>query len=165
MANNFTVQCYSPKDVILTVGGYQLTGWQSITISRTVKGFTVIRGIRGKNTRVKNVDTSATLTISLLQTSQGNDVLSYIHGLDLEEGTARISLMLKDRSGRSVFSSNEAYITGYPTAPFSSQFEYRNWEFFAQTTDTYTVGGNAKPATDLLDRALSGAGNFIDSIF
>lgn len=165
MANNFTVQCYSPKDVILTIGGYQLTGWQSITISRTVKGFTVIRGIRGKNTRVKNVDTSASLTISLLQTSQGNDVLSYIHGLDLEEGTARISLMLKDRSGRSVFSSNEAYITGYPTAPFSSQFEYRNWEFFAQTTDTYTVGGNAKPATDLLDRALSEAGNFIDSIF
>lgn len=165
MANSFTVQTYNPKDVILTIGGYQLTGWQSITISRTVKGFTVIRGIRGKNTRVKNVDTSATLTISLLQTSQGNDVLSSIHGLDLEEGTARISLMLKDRSGRSVFSSNEAYITGYPTAPFSGQFEYRNWEFFAQTTDTYTVGGNAKPATDLLDRALSEAGNFIDSIF
>lgn len=165
MTNGFTVQTYNPKDVILTIGGYQLTGWQSVTISRTVKGFAVIRGIRGKNTRVKNVDTSATLTISLLQSSQGNDVLSYIHELDLDEGTARISLMLKDRSGRSVFSSNEAFITGYPIATFSGQFEYRNWEFFAQSTDTYIVGGNAKPATDLLDRALSEAGNFIDSVF
>jgi hypothetical protein len=159
------VNCYSPKDVILTVGGYQLTGWQSITISRTVKGFTVIRGIRGKNTRVPNVDTSATITISLLQTSQGNDVLSYIHELDLEEGTARIALMLKDNSGRSVFSSNEAYITGYPVATFSGQFEYRSWELFAQSTNTYVVAGNAKPATDLFDRALSEVGNFIGNVF
>jgi len=165
LANSFTVNTYSPKDVILTIGGYQVTGWQSITVSRTVKGFNVIRGIRGKNTRVANVDTSATITISLLQTSQGNDVLSYIHELDLEEGTARIALMLKDRSGRSVFSSNEAFITGYPTASFSGQFEYRNWELFAQTTATYTVGGNAKPATDLLDRAVSEVGNFIDNVF
>lgn len=165
MANSFTVSTYSPKDVILTVGGYQLTGWQSITISRTVKGFTVIRGIRGKNTRVPNVDTSATITISLLQTSQGNDVLSYIHELDLDEGTGRIALMLKDNSGRSVFSSNEAYITGYPVATFSGQFEYRNWELFAQSTNTYIVAGNAKPATDLFDRALSEVGNFIDDVF
>lgn len=165
MSNSFTVHTYSPKDVILTVGGYQLTGWQSITISRTVKGFTVIRGIRGKNTRVPNVDTSATITISLLQTSQGNDVLSYIHELDLDEGTGRIALMLKDNSGRSVFSSNEAYITGYPVATFSGQFEYRNWELFAQSTNTYVVAGNAKPATDLFDRALSEVGNFIDNVF
>lgn len=165
MSNSFTVQTYSPKDVILTVGGYQLTGWQSVSVSRSVKGFAVIRGIRGKNTRVKNVDTSATITLSLLQTAQGNDVLSYIHELDLEEGTARIALLLKDRSGRSVFSSNEAFITGYPTATFSGQFEYRNWELFCQTTGTYTVGGNAKPATDLLDSALSEAGKFIDNIF
>lgn len=165
MANSFTVQTYSPKDVILTIGGYQLTGWQAINVSRTVKGFTVIRGIRGKNTRVKNVDTSATISISLLQTAQGNDVLSYIHELDLDEGTARIALLLKDRSGRSVFSSNEAFITGYPTVTFSGQFEYRNWELFCQSTGTYTVGGNAKPASDLLDSALSEAGKFIDNIF
>lgn len=165
MANSFTVQTYSPKDVILTVGGYQLVGWQSINISRSVKGFTVIRGIRSKNTRVPNVDTSATINISLLQTAQGNDVLSYIHELDLDEGTARIALMLKDRSGRSVFSSNEAYITSYPTAMFSGQFEYRNWEIFCQTTQSYVVGGNARPATDLFDRALSEAGDFLDNIF
>ena len=165
MANSFTVNTYSPSDVILTVGGYQLTGWQSISISRTVKGFTVIRGIRGKNTRVPNVDTSATITISLLQTSQGNDVLSYIHELDLNEGTGRIELMLKDNSGRSVFSSNEAYITGYPTSTYSGQFEYRNWEFFLQSTSTYVVSGNAKPSTDIFDRALSEAGNFFDNIF
>lgn len=165
MANNFTIVSYSPKDVIFDIGGYQLTGWQNITVTRTVKGFTPVRGIRGKNSRVKNVDTSATINISLLQSSQGNDVLSYVHELDLSEGTARLALTLKDKSGRSVFSSNEAYITGYPAAPFSSQFEYRNWEIFCQSTSSYIVGGNATPTTDLLDRGLSEIGNFIDNIF
>ena len=165
MANSFTVNTYSAKDVILTIGGYQITGWQTITISRSVKGFTVIRGIRGKNTRVPNRDTSATISMSILQTSQANDVLSYIHELDLEEGTARIALMLKDRSGRSVFSSNEAFITGYPVTTFSGQFEYRSWEIFCQSTATYTVAGNARPATDLLDGALANLGDFVDNIF
>jgi hypothetical protein len=114
--------------------------------------------------RVPNVDTSATITISLLQTAQGNDVLSHIHELDLKEGTARIALLLKDRSGRSVFNSNEAFITGYPTANYSGQFEYRNWELFCQSTTAYVVGGNAKPSTDLLDKGLSEAGKFFDNL-
>lgn len=165
MNNSFTVNTYNPKDVVLTIGGYQVTGWQSISVTRTSKGFTTVRGIRGKNTRVRNVDTSATLVISLLQTSQANDVLSYVHELDLQEGTARLALMLKDNSGRSVFSTNEGYITGYPPMPFSGQFEYRSWEIFCQTTTSFVVGGNAKPVTTLFDSAISQANNLIDGIF
>jgi len=165
MTNSFTVNTYSPKDVILTIGGYQLTGWQSISITRSAKSFTVIRGIRGKNTRIPNKDFSATITISLLQTSQSNDVLSTILIADEENGTARIALTLKDNSGRGVFSSNEAYITGFPAVVYSGQFEYRNWEFFAQTTNTYTLGGNAKSTTGLVNDAISGIGNLIDNIF
>ncbi len=164
MTNSFTVNTYSPKDVILTISGYQFTGWDSITISRSVKGFNTIRGIRGKNTRVRNTDTSATVAISLLQSSQGNDVLSDIHQQDLNFGTGRLTLMLKDNSGRSVFSSNEAFIPSFPTASFSGQFEYRNWEIFAQTTTTYTVGGNARPS-NLIDGLLDSATNFVDDLF
>ena len=116
MTNSFTVNTYSPKDVVLTVSGYQFTGWDSISITRSAKGFNTIRGIRGKNTRVRNTDTSATITISLLQSSQGNDVLSSIHEQDLAFGTGRIVLMLKDNSGRSVFASNEAFVTSFPTS-------------------------------------------------
>lgn len=165
MTNSFTVNTYSPSEVIFTLGGYQLTGWQSISISRSSKSFTPIRGIRGKNTRVPNKDFSATLNISLLQTAQGNDVLSTILIADEENGTSRISLTLKDNSGNSVFSSNEAFITGFPTTTYSGQFEYRNWEFFAQTTSTYMVGGNGKSTTGLVNDAISGIGSLIDNIF
>ena len=99
---------YSPKQVIFSVGGYTLTGWQSIGVTRSVQGFTPIRGIRGKNTRVQNTDTSATITISILQTSMSNDTLSRIHALDLERGTGRLDILLKDKSGTGVYGSSEA---------------------------------------------------------
>lgn len=164
MANSFTVNTYSPKDVSLNIGGYPVAGWQSITISRSVKGWTVIRGIRGKNTRVRNSDTSATIILTLMGSSPTNDVFSQIHELDLEFGTARIAMTLKDTSGSSVFSTNEAYIVSYPSAAFTGQIEDRTWELFAQTTETYVVGGNSRPLTSLFDNALSEAADFINNL-
>ncbi len=138
------VFAYSPKDVQLTFGGYTIEGWQSITIARSTEGFKPIRGIRGKHTRVRNIDTSCTITVPILQTSMSNDVMSEIHRLDLLNGTGRIALTISDLSGTGVFSSIEAYVLGYPEVVYSGEFEYRKWVIFAQSTDTYTVGGNAQ---------------------
>ena len=135
---------YSPKEVQLTFGGYTVTGWQSITITRSVDAFKPVRGIRGKHTRVRNADTSCTITIPLLQTSMSNDVFSRIHELDIQKATGRIELTLSDLKGTSVFSSREAYILGYPEVVYSGEFEYRQWKLFCQTTGSYTVGGNAQ---------------------
>lgn len=163
MANSFSVFSYSPKDVILTIGGYQITGWQRITINR-YKSVKTIKGIRGKHTRDISRDTSATLSFTLLQSTQANEVLSYIHDVDISEGTGRISLTLKDNSGKSVFSSDEAYITGYPTVTFSGQFEDRPWEIFCQTTKSFVVGGNQRPSTGLFDSAITEASNFVSDL-
>jgi len=165
MTNSFSVETYSASDVKLSIGGYIITGWDNLTINRRVKAFTPVYGIRGKNTRVKNVDTSATIIITLIQTSQSNDVLSYIHELDIDEGTARITLTLKDNSGRSVFSSNEAYISSYPTKSFSGDFTYNTWEIILQSTQSYTVGGNGRPSTGLLDNIISDATDFVSDLF
>jgi len=165
MSNGFTVATYSPKDVILNIGGYQVSGWMSIAISRNSRGFTVVKGIRGKNTRVRNQDTSATLIVSLMASSQANDVFSYIHELDMQEGTGRLSLTLKDISGSSVFSTNEGYITGYPVVSKTGQIETTVWEIFAQTTVDYFVGGNTRPSTNMFDSAVTEASDFISNLF
>lgn len=161
----FGVNTYSPSDVILLIGGYPLAGWESISITRTQQGMRPVNGIRGKHTRVPSKDTSATISIALIQTSPSNDVLSEIHAQDLVNGTGRIDLVLKDMSGRSVFSSSEAYIIGYPETIFSGQFEYRAWSLFCQKTSTYLVGGNTRPQTSIVDAALSGLGSIVGNIF
>ncbi|RYY51268.1 MAG: hypothetical protein EOO06_00640 [Chitinophagaceae bacterium] len=91
--------------------------------------------------------------------------MSYIHELDIEEGTGRLSLILKDSSGTSVFSSDEAYIVGYPEAMFSDGFEYRAWRIFCQTTKSYTIGGNTRGSTSVFDTAVSEISNFARNIF
>jgi hypothetical protein len=160
MSSLFT---YSPKEVTISIGGYSLTGWDNLSVARSVQGFVPIRGIRGKNTRVRNMDTSATITLPLLQTSMGNDVLSRIHALDLEKGTGRLDITLKDSSGTSVFSSSEAYILGFPVSAYSGNFEYRVWQIFAQSTTTYTVGGNGK-TNNIFDSIVSSASNLVNNV-
>lgn len=155
MANSYT---YSPQDVRLAIGGYIFTGWNNITITRA-RPFLTVKGIRGKHTRVQNPDTSATLVISLMQTSPGNDVFSETLRQDIINGTARISLTLTDKSGSSVFSSNEAYVTNFPSAIFSGQFQDRPWEIFCQTTKDFTVGGNGSSNSSLINAISEAVGN------
>jgi len=164
MANSFSVFSYSPKDVILTIGGYQITGWQEISVTRG-RGITPIKGIGGKHTRVISKDTSATLSFNVIQSTQANEVLSYIHELDLDQGTGRIALTLKDNSGKTVISSDEGYILSYPRVTFSGQFENRPWEVFLQSTKSFIVAGNQRPSTNLLDGILDDASNFVSDIF
>ena len=159
------VQTYNPSDVRLTIGGYQLAGWNSITIARNKQGVQPVPGIRGKHTRVPTNDTSATVTISMLQTSPSHDVMSAIHGLDLVNGTGRLELSLRDGSGRSVFNTIESYITGYPETTYSDNFEYRTWTIYCQTTNDYVVGGNTKAETTLADTLFGGISGAIGNIF
>ena len=164
MSNSFSVVTYSPADVYLTIGGYRLTGWDTITITRSTKAFKTIKGIRGKNTRDRVLDTSATIAINMIQTSPSNDVLSTIHNMDIQNGTGRIELTLSDKSGKSTFSSTEGYITGFPVAAFSGDFSYRVWEIFLQSTTVYNVAGNTRPETSLFDSLLSNVSDFVSGL-
>ena len=157
---------YSPREVQLIIAGYKVSGWESITITRAVDGFTPVRGIRGKNTRVRNTDTSATLTVPVMQTELSNEVLNSIHSQDLQLGSGRIEITLKDGSGTSVFSSNEGYILGYPPVTYSGGIEYREWRIFCQTTSTFEVGSNVESGVgDILSSGFSAARNAVNNIF
>lgn len=156
------VFCYSPSEVQLTFGGYTITGWQNLTITRSVDAFKPVRGIRGKHTRVRSIDTSCTITVTILQTSMSNDVLCRIHDLDLEYGSGRIELLLKDMGGTGIFSSAEAYVLGYPEVVYSGEFEYRQWRLFCQNTGNYTIGGNGQ-TTSIFSNIFNSAAGLVNT--
>ena len=93
------VLTYVPSNVVLLISGYPITGWNSIKIVRNAPSFKQIRGIRGKNTRVKLEDTSAVLTIETPQTELVNEVLSKCIEADENTGNVRLELTLKDITG------------------------------------------------------------------
>jgi hypothetical protein len=147
----FSINTYSPDNVDLIIGGYKVFGWDRISIQRNVQGYTPYVGIRNKSTRTRNTNTSATLSLSIIQTCPVNDVLANVHALDLQYGTGRLVITLKDNSGRSIFSTVDGYITAYPAAEYTSEIEYRVWNIYCQTTATWVYGGNTKPQTKLFD--------------
>lgn len=158
--NKFDVVTYSPNEITLTFGGYSLTGWDTIRIARDTNPYQIVKGIRGKNTRVRNRDTSAVISFSCLQTSDSNNILSEVLAIDEVYGSARLDITLKDPNGQSVFHSSEAFISGYPEVVFSNNLEYRVWAISCLSTDTYNVGGNVD-SRNILDKASAIVDRFI----
>lgn len=155
-----TINTYSPSDVTLMIDGYKVSGWESITIKRDRDSYTFISGIRGKNTRVRNYDKAATISIELLQTSEAHDILNEIHRKDIVDNdteefattdSARLVVTLKDKSGTSSFQSEDAYIVGFPEIKYTQGFESRVWVIKCLTTNIFKIGGNLRPTTSVLD--------------
>lgn len=155
-----TINTYAPSDVELLIDGYKVTAWETITMKRDRDSYTFVSGIRGKNTRVRNYDKAATITINVLQTSETHDILSEIHRKDTTDNdtdeltptdSARLIITLKDKSGTSVFQSEDAFIIGYPEIKYSQDFELRTWTIKCHTTTIFKVGGNLRPTTPLFD--------------
>lgn len=150
--NNFTVATYSPSDVQLIVSGYEVRGWDSISIQRVQPGFTPYEGIRGKDSRTRNTKTAARIELTVMQTHPLNDIFSQVHQLDLQHGTGRLEITLKDNAGTSLFSSVEAYITEFPASMFGADIAFQVWNIYCQTTSTYKVGGNTKPQNNIFSK-------------
>lgn len=157
------VLTYVPSNVSLIFSGYQLRGWDTIKLQRNSPSFKQIRGIRGKNTRTKINDTSATITISVPQTELAHEVFSKILEADIQTGNVRLEIALTDLTGSSLFASTTAYIVGYPTITYSSDIEMYEWTFSCE--DSYMYVGAARDATlGLVDNAVSRLKDFVNSI-
>ena len=161
---SFDVNTYSPSDVTLVFGGYPLTGWNTITLTKNQPRYNAVRGIRGKNTRYRNKDMSTTISFSCLQTGEANDIMSEIHRQDYAYGTARISLTLKDPNGMMLFHSDEGFITDFPEVVFSGQFEYRVWTIYCLTADSYRVGGNTQAQDSLFNKVTGFVGDTLTTV-
>lgn len=122
-----TVQVYSPGDVVVTFGGYVLEEWESIEVQRVAEAFRMIRGIRGKNTRVRTNNTAADITITVPITSRANAVFSEIAQLDEATGNGRLEITIKDTSGFEVFTTTEGFVERQATVSYTKNSPDRTW--------------------------------------
>lgn len=155
------IKTYTPKDIVVTLAQqYKVGGIVSIGLTFPTERYTMVRGLFGKNARVRNPDTSCTLTIELLQTSVANDVLSDIVSQDSITGRGRLSVVLSDTSGTTSVQSFNAFVNNYPETAFTNNIETRRWTITMMDTDYTFIGGNSKPRPQFLEdaaRYLAGA--------
>lgn len=121
------VQTYSPREIILSIAGHKIVGWNSIRIEKSSPTFIKVKGIRGVNTRVRDVDSSAKVVISLDQSSISNSILDQIAERDALLGTGRVSVSLSNILGGEVFFSDEAYLEGFAPMVYEGEGSDREW--------------------------------------
>lgn len=122
------IATYSPSEVSISFGGYLAKGWDTITIERDLPSFKKVMGIRGKNTRVRVGNTSATITMVIPQTSVLNTVFEQIVLQDEVTGNGRIVILIKDLLGNSVFQSDSAYIEKPAKTTYDTEISSRDWK-------------------------------------
>ncbi|QDP60440.1 MAG: putative structural protein [Prokaryotic dsDNA virus sp.] len=147
----FEVNTYSPSEVLLEVSEYQITGFDKISVKKNSPAFTMVKGIRGKNSRYRNKDTSCTVTVDIIQTSIVNDVLNQVLQEDLRTNSARLTLSLTDQLGSSKIVSRECFIEDYPEMIYSGEIGFRRWNIICLSTDLFRVGGNSKLSSSAFD--------------
>lgn len=142
---------FAPNDVTIIITqestgiAHIVSGYSEdsiVNIEWTSPRYALYTGADNTGTRVYNASNSATLTLSLQQTSASNDVLSRLFANDGRDSSGLFTIQVKDGSGRSVYFSDDAYIGIRPDAAFANSMMTRDWVIQAFNLDGY-AGGNS----------------------
>lgn len=131
MSNDTKV--YDADQVTVLVAGVPITSGYAdgefCTVEQETEDFMDVVGTDGEVTRSKTNDRRATITIKLMQSSDGNALLSALNNLDkFGTGGAGIGpLLIKDRQGTSVYSSAKCWISKPPSVTFDRDAKERTW--------------------------------------
>lgn len=151
MATNNFIGNYTPDEftIVISVGDFthRITGFADgsfVTMDRLVPTSEPYQGV-GSNAfgRVKRSVTAMNVTISLHQYSPSNTVLQALQNADSNvPGNEWVfACTMKDTSGQTVVSSNNAIIAAPANATFSTTTENRDWNIYMFGSDLF-VGGN-----------------------
>ena len=101
-----------------------------LSVTQEGPAFADVVGSNGGVTRSKTNDFRATVTVTLMQTSEVNSVLSALLNADLlaSNGAGVGALLIKDLQGTTLYECTEAWIQKAPDASFDRQATTRAWE-------------------------------------
>lgn len=125
---------YDPKQVVISIAGLLVASGfaedSMVKVAFTTPRFETKVGVDGEVTRSRMYDRRATVTVSLMQSSQGNDVLSTLLNRDTRgaNGAGVGAFLLKDLNGTTLLSGAAAWVKGMPETEFGKSVGTRAWE-------------------------------------
>ncbi len=112
-----------------------------VTIERTTPRFTSQAGANGHVARSQGNDNRAKVTLTLIQTSAFNDLLSAAAAQDALDGLGVRPLTVRDRNGRSLHYAEKAWIAEDPNPAFAREAGTRVWVLECANLESF-VGGS-----------------------
>lgn len=138
------VKTYDPKQVLLIIGGAPIGGFadgEFISVERDEDTYTKISGADGEVSRSKSNNKMGELTVTLLQTSSSNLILSAIMQADELSNSGVVPIFIKDGLGTTILFSAEGWIKKPPTVSYDKELTDREWVLDLSNVDIF-VGGN-----------------------
>lgn len=139
---------YSPDLISIAWGSIRFAGYADgtfVTAERSEDGYSLKVGATGAQTRVRSLNLSGTVKITLQQSSLTNDLLSAAYAADQAFNTfITLPLIIKDLNGTTLIHATNAWIKKLPSVEFGKDLSNREWTFECAAIDTFVAGGSVR---------------------
>jgi len=136
---------YDPKKVSIHIAGQPVEGFADgtfVAINRNNQTWTVQSGAGGEYARAKSNDRTGTVELTLMQTSQTNDVLSGLLDADEADNAGKFSFALTDVNGNTLISSTDMWVQQPPAVEFGKELSDRVWTLETGNLIYASIGGS-----------------------
>ncbi|WP_454691129.1 phage structural protein [Achromobacter aloeverae] len=141
-----TPKTYDPGQVKLVVAAHSVSGYATdtfVNVEPIADGTQSVAGADGEVARSISRDERLRFTVTLLQTSASNDVLTALYQADkLSGGNGMFPIILTDLRGRTLHAVDSAWVTKLPPTGFGGTVGNREWVIETGSGDSF-VGGNS----------------------
>jgi len=152
---------YCPDEVdVLLAGFIPVKGFLDgtfIEITKDVQPFQTRVSADGQVMRLYQQSDVYTLTLTLMSTSETNDVLTKLWQLDEITQKGKFPVLVKDKTGTDLFFSTTSWVEVVPGIVKSNNIEGRSWTL-KSIEASINIGGNISPSgliQDLSNMAVS----------
>ena len=135
---------FRPQEVTAAFNGVPISGFAPgtfISWTRNNDSYNIAVGSAGEAGRASSGDRSGRVTITLLQTSPVNGVLSALAKQDEDSGDGVGLLAIVDLSGATLIKAESAWITKPADGEMSNEVTNREWIFETDVLEVFD-GGN-----------------------
>ena len=147
------VKTYSPQKVSVIVAGIEISGYADgtfVSIEPMGDGTQSVCGADGEIARTMSADDRHKVTLTLMASSNSNDVLTALYYSDKATASGIVPMLIKDLLGSSIFAVAEAWITNPPKKEYDKKSGDIEW-VFETGTPAEVIGGSS---TSLIGRLL-----------
>ena len=121
---------YDPSEVYVTVGGQRITGYADgtfVEVDFDEQQWNKVTGADAHTARAKTNNYAGSITLTLLATSVGNDILNSLWLADRRNNSGVVAVSVIDKQGNTKWTATYGWIRQMPTQGFGKEVENREW--------------------------------------
>ena len=141
------MKVFDPSQFNIVFGGVTMQGFSESTMAKfefDSESMSDVAGVDGEVSRSKNMDRRAKLTVSLMQTSDTNDLLSAMYNAQrlATNGDDVAALRVEDLNGRLVISGPESWIMDTPKPSYGKTASEYEWVLRIANAEAFFGGSD-----------------------